>query len=283
MFLKIKYFFFLFFISSLCAFSQDNPLEKNEQDKIYTPDKNSIFYNGGNNSSDRTIDESEIHNAVKFNPGLLVRSVAAVFYERNITNGITVQGGLGSCYNMDKLMAVGVDADLGLSNTKSTLPLSEIITTGRFVSGGNLFTAASVRFFYENYYTSYESFNSGYFEIGLKFYSNNIRVDDNTSAYYLNNNNYNLTTGGLVTIRNAVYQITYGYELYTRGKVKTTHDFYIGLGVRNTSYNLFKLEDMYLTNQQGQSQLVAVNVKSTQRESTVLPAFMLGYVFGFGW
>ena len=155
--------------------------------------------------------------------------------------------------------------------------------TGRFVSGGNLFTAASVRFFYENYYTSYESFNSGYFEIGLKFYSNNIRVDDNTSAYYLNNNNYNLTTGGLVTIRNAMYQITYGYELYTRGKVKTTHDFYIGLGVRNTSYNLFKLEDMYLTNQQGQSQLVAVNVKSTQRESTVLPAFMLGYVFGFGW
>ena len=281
----LKYFFIFFSLFSLSAFAQENPLEKNEQDKIYTPDKNSIFFHGGNNSSDRTIDESEIHNAIKFNPGLLVRSTAAIFYERNITNGITFSGGLGSCYNLDRVMALGVTAEFNLSDPQSTLPLATILTPGyaQYVKGGNIFMAASFRFYYENYYTSYESFNSGYFEIGLRYYTNHMNVDDNTSSYYTNNYNYGLTTGGVVAIRNAVYQISYGYELYTSGKVKTTHDFYIGVGIRNTSYNLFTQEERYLVNQYSQAQLVPISVMSSQRESALMPAFVFGYVFGFGW
>ena len=285
MFSSRKFFLLAFLLASLCVFAQDNPLEKNEQDKIYTPDKNSIFSNGATGSSDNSSHpESEIHNAIKFNPTLLLlRNITAFYYERSITNGLTVQGGFGVCNNSDKIMQVGVAGDILLSQPKSTIRPDEIMSKGRFLSG--TMVSASLRIYYSNYYNYYESFNSGYFEVGLRAYSNKFTLDNNVPVIYNGNSSYPLypyTTGGTVLFNNTLFFFNYGYELCTSGKIKTTHDFYIGFGIKSTSFDKFIPQQEYIPDQQGQQQLVYVNVKYG-RESFMMPAILFGYVFGFGW
>ena len=73
------------------------------------------------------------------------------------------------------------------------------------------------------------------------------------------------------------FYMTYGYQFCTSGHIKTTHDFYIGAGIRSIKYDSFVEEQPYVGGQQ-----VTQYVNSGNRVSALLPSMVAGYVFGFG-
>lgn len=63
------------------AFAQEKVGTPNDLDKMYTPDKTSVFNADGTNTSSQN-SSFDIKNAIKYNPFLLTRGTVAFFYER---------------------------------------------------------------------------------------------------------------------------------------------------------------------------------------------------------
>lgn len=279
MFSKTKYFFFLFFLSSLCAFSQENPLEKNEQDKLYTPDKNSIFNNTKDGSSEgkREGGEMDINNSVKFNVSLLTRGIAGFFWERKIgTSNVTFQPGLGWCFGKDFFMRVGdaFSKEISESSSGNSASFYVLYDVGT-VANITPFLSGSIRFYTGNYYAYSETFQSGYFEISTRFNTSTLMIKVNAPNSY---DNYYFPETSTAYIRSFSFLAIYGTEFCTEGKIKTTHEFYFGAGARTISYTKYSMEDRIIN-----FQTVTAYVKSAGRVQSIFPAFVIGYAFGFGW
>jgi len=214
------------------AVAQTQP--PNELDKQFTPDANSIFNSSGKNGKVKGGGHSvEIQNAIKFNPLLIPRSIFALFYERKIIDGLSLTGGLGFCYNTDKISGFfnSEDFTLGFGNTDK-LSFSGILSNSTF-DGGGPFLSAGVRIYTGGYFSAADNFNSGYFEINYRFTSVNLRLNPTI------NSNDKLAGDGTVNIRNSGFNLIYGYQLSTEGSIKTTHDFYLGTGIKSVRYDEF--------------------------------------------
>lgn len=276
---KIRYCFFLIpFIFCFKVNAQQAPAP-NELDNLYTPDKNSLFNsNSSTGSSGSSGGSSDMTLAFKFNPGFLIRNTAAVFTQYWLSDGIGLEGGLGYCYNKDNLMSLVSYSDMTLKETSSSLSLGEILERGNYSSGPNIFTSLSTRFYWSNYYND----NNYYFEIGTRYYNNTITIppsssDPNSSSY-----DYNVIKGNpRLSVRSWVFNMNYGLQFTTDGSVRTVHDFYLGFGVRSTSYNIFDMEERVVNNY-GYSTSEYVHEKTVSRESVLVPVVLLGYVFGLG-
>lgn len=283
--------FFILFLSAVGSSVGQNtpPAQSNDLDKLYTPDKNSIFNNkGGSDGKSREGNELNIKNVVKFNMGLLVRNTAGFYWERKIADKITIQPGIGMCYGKDKLMTfLGGEANMTPSlSSSNTVPFGELLQQGYF-RDMNLFSSFAFRFYSANYYNSDETFQSGYLELNVRYSAMNLNYRSETynqnSYGYYNGSSYFMPNSSTASFHTFSFYSIYGYQTCTTGRIKTTHDFYIGAGIRSTSYSSYTLNEKYpVLDQYGQVVYVSAYVKSGHRESALIPSFVAGYVFGFG-
>ena len=286
------------------AQQNDQKLPTNELDQQYIPNKNSILNSGKDGlESSKNRDDISIKNAIQFNPGLLIRKQFALFYERGLNSNISLQAGLGTVFGIDPIMAVVSQVDINTSNTPSAgvggnsnvINLSQILQSASIQQGANPFISVNFKFYtgtyggiwsnfgYGNNRTNYsEAFEGGYFQLGIRFYSMNVIMDAQT--FNNTNSDYYLATNTSVNVRSTYYTMTYGRQITTSGKLKTTHDFYAGAGVRVSSYDGFdtRTETVQTGNIYNPTATENVLFKSSTRQGGYFFAFLFGYVFGFG-
>jgi hypothetical protein len=237
----------------------------NEMDNIYTPPNTSIA------GSERTSSKGDISdgpkNIIKFSPLLLTRSIFALEYERFINNNFSARVGLGSSYNRDYVYLLSTDAFYDLqSPVKSSLNLQDIVVEGTFIPNSSPYLSAGLRLYYDGF--SQDEFNS-YFDINSRFYTNT--YDVLTSAYY------NDSTAK-VDLQNTVLNMSWGFSSCTSGKVQTSHDFYIGFGMRIASFLAFKETTIDVN---GSTE--TINIATSDKIVVYSPTILFGYTLGIGW
>jgi hypothetical protein len=259
----------LFLLSSHFASGQKGGAP-NDLDKNYIPDKNSVLNAKGSvDKSDRGFD---CKNIIEFTPGLLIRNIFAVQYEHKFNEYLSLQGGLGFVYGKDLLQSVINSNGDFFGNSSSTIKLGELLDKGTTLNK-TAYLSAAIRVYTGTggYYGYYDG--SGFFEMGIRHYSNNLQISNKnssgSSAQFLND--------PVVDIISNIYYLSYGGHLETDGKLPTTHNFYLGFGIRTTSYNSFTTQGYNSYNSN------AVNVMSaTDRSNFLNPMVLFGYELGFG-
>ncbi len=295
----IKFFSFSLVALLVCSMklslAQEDLGQANELDKMYVPDKNSIFNSDAKTNSSGNDDSSpiDIKNNISFNPTLLSRSVLALFYERFFGDQYSIKGGLGVCYEIDKIQSIAYDVGFAgefFSEPTSTVSITRIMQEGIF-QAPRLYSSISVRVHWDSFFGG--SWNP-YFEINaqqsfytLKMNASSINYNEIYSNYNYGNSN---NTSGLignrtdVSIRNTSINLIYGTQFVTSGKIKTTHDFFIGIGGKKTSYNQFQTGLKTISDPTKTRQDLTIQVEESKygRESVLIPSVLLGYSFGFG-
>lgn len=233
-------------------------------DNIYTPPSASIA------GSERTSSKGDISdgpkNIIKFSPFLLSRSIIALEYERFINNNFSARAGLGYSYNRDYVYLLSTDAFYDLqSPVKSSLNLQDIVVQGTFLPNSSPYLSAGLRLYYDGF--SKDEFNS-YFDINSRFYTNTYDVI--TSAY-----NYGTTK---VDLQSTVLNMSWGFSSCTSGKIPSSHDFYIGFGMRIASFPAFK--EAYI-DVNGSTE--TINVATSEKIVVYSPTILFGYTLGIGW
>lgn len=252
--------------------AQQTPGSPNALDNQFVPDKNSVFNSEGNAGDGKDDDSySDINNIVKFNIGLLARSIAAFQYERRISDQITLEAGLGTCFNRDFVLSVSSEI-FGIGRSNNEIGAYELMTNSNF-GGNSLYSSFSFRLRYDSYYWESEP----YFEINTRLYSNKFDMTPIVEEY----NSPNYTSAVLVgtpdvTVRNTCINLIYGIQLVTDGKIATTHDFYTGFGMRSLSFNkVIRDNDVNNTG-------IYTYTNTSEKIKAMGFSFVCGYAFGFG-
>jgi hypothetical protein len=254
-------------IFSLSISAQNEPGKPNQLDERFTPPSNSILGNQSSSGSSSFSSGStmDIKNNFKFNPILFSRNITAIFYERFILEELSFTGGLGYCYGKDRMVEIGTLIDLDImENSTSRLSLENMMSNGKFIKGGNYFTSLGVRI----YWDTYDNNRFGYLELNTRYYKNKLSLS----------NIYELQSTTNVEVINTTYNMIYGTQFHTDGKIKTVHDFYCGFGIRGSSYNIFEYKTFFDAHGSEINRLV----KTQEKEKVFSPIFLIGYAFGFG-
>ncbi len=273
--MKIKRIIFIA-LSLLCIISssilaQETPGPPNALDNQFVPDKNSVFNSDSKANEGKSDDSySDINNMIKFNIGLLARSIAAFQYERRISDQITLEAGLGTCFNRDFVLSAGSEI-FGLRRNTNEIGVSELMTNSNF-GGKSLYSSFSFRLRYDSYYWESEP----YFEINTRYYSNKFDITPIYTEYSSATNASVLVGTPDVTVRNTCINLIYGVQFITEGKIATTHDFYTGFGMKSLSYN--KVTRDYDSNNTGNY----TYTNTSERLKAMGFSFVCGYAFGFG-
>ena len=233
-------------------------------DNIYTPPSTSIV------GSERTSSKGDISdgpkNIIKFSPLLLTRSIFALEYERFINNNFSARVGLGYSYNRDYVYLLSTDAFYDLQNpVKSSLNVQDIVVEGAFLPNSNPYLSAGMRLYYDGFFK--DDFNS-YFDINSRFYTN---------TYDVVTNPYNDGTTK-VDLQSTVLNMSWGFSSCTSGKIATSHDFYIGFGMRIASFLAFKESSIDVN---GSTE--TINVATSDKIVVYSPTILFGYTLGIGW
>lgn len=249
--------------------AQQTPGPPNELDNQFVPDKNSVFNSEGTTGDGKdNSDYSENKNIIKFNIGLLARSIASFQYERRISDQITLEGGLGMCYNRDFILSFSSEL-FGLNNKSNEIGLYELMTNSDF-GGKTLYSSLSFKLRYDSYYWDSEP----YFELNTRLYSNKFDMTPIVNEYATSYNGATLVGTPDITVRNTCVNIIYGVQYVTGGKISTTHDFYSGFGMRNISYN--KVTRDYDSNYSNNY----IYTNTSEKLKGVGFSFVCGYAFG---
>lgn len=272
-----SYLKFLLFIClfSIQAYSQKKDIQSgdpNDLDQKYIPDKNSILNSVNSSSSSSRGGRTElVKNIFKINLALLGRSAATVFWEHPFGKVVSVEAGLGLCYNRDYMQSVfsGAFADAfagGTSTTQRYVTLPTMLTSSTYVGGPSIFLSGGVKLYFSD-----DAPEGSYFQFNMRYYANNLQLNEQGSATINGNSGF--------TVKNLGFNIIYGYQVIGGGKnVCLVNDFYMGFGLRKTSYDGFTIATG--TNNFGSLQTYWIPDGTTQ--SALAPVFLIGYCLGFG-
>lgn len=255
----------------------------NDLDKNYVPDKASLFNESNpGNVSGKSGAPVDYHNVIEWTPGLIFRNIFALHYERKLTRFFSVQGALGAVFGKDRMQQIenptGDFFSGTNSQTGSSVPLGTMLSQGTFV-GPNVFLGVAARLYFSgwsNYASRYENYSENriYIDFGIRHYGNTITVSSTPN----NSGGAEISGTPTVNIRSTMYYLNWGYHLETEGKIVTTHNFFMGVGLRNSSYEAFKSTNV--TGAYGNT--TTINSVTTTRESITLPTIHFGYELGFG-
>ncbi len=275
--IKVIIFVVLFGFLNSGLKSQNAPGLPNDQDKNYVPDKTSIFNSDGKNGTkERTSNNSEIHDLIELNPFMLARNIFALQYEHKFGDMFGVQGGLGYCYGKDYMQTIIPTWE---DNGGSNIDDATLLTKGVY-KGSSLYLSLAARLYFNSYNRYSGDENTGYLEMGIRHYKNSMLMSDSTA----------ITTGGgqggyihgapTADIVTNLYYLNYGYHFATDGKIRTTHHFYFGFGIRNSTYNQFDSYQAY-NNSSGNSSTyyVMTPVTKTSVNFVVQCGYELGIAF----
>jgi len=247
---------------------QQSNLKPNELDQTYTPPVNSIFDEDSKKNNVNSVAIADFRNVIRFNPFLLPRSVAAIGYERTLNDYIGLEGYLGYSYKLDWIQAFGTafsGGEFSMGNNQSAISVSEMIGNGIFKSGG-IFSSLGLKVYMDG-----TPFEGNYFGIQGRY--NSFNLD-------LNNLNYSFTSTeyATTTIRNITTVFQWGTSVIGgSAKLPIVHDFYIGIGIRRSSYDVYN-EQNITANGYNEIQYF----KTNQRESNIGFSYVIGYSMGFG-
>lgn len=250
-------------------------LKPNDLDQTYTPPKNSLFDEDSKKNENSGVATVDFKNVFRFNPLLLPRSIAAIGYERTVTDYLGLEAFIGYNYKRDWIQAIGTaltGEEFSLSDSKSAIDLNTMLINGGFYSGG-LFSSIGFKIYFDG--TPYEG---SYFGIQSRF--NNYTIDLGNAS---NNVSYSFAsaTDNLTKINNVTTLFMWGTS-YVGGssKVPVIHDFYTGVGIRNSSYDVYAQKT--ITDENGYTSTSSTYYKTNQRESVIGFSYVVGYSFGFG-
>jgi hypothetical protein len=239
---------------------------------MYLPDNSSIFNEGGEkNLAKEGKAGLDFHNVIEFHAGYLFRNIFALQYERRFTDQFSVQAGLGKVFGKDRMQSSLGRGNIDLFNGtgNSSVDVFTLVENATYM-GPNLYFSFAFRFYFEsNYYT--DSNHGGYLEAGVQYYGNKLSYQSISADTSVR------VAPATVNVRNTIYHLNWGYFLATEGKVKTTHHFYIGAGMRSSSYDVFNSKTF-----NGMYGSTTLDVISSKRETYIYPTFQVGYEFGFG-
>lgn len=259
-----------------------------ELDLKYTPPKNSILgggANGSNNNDANTSSQSEAKqykNVIKLNLSSIPRSIVAFEWEHTITEAFSVNSTLGVCYGYDRIQrGLSGEFDLG-NNSSSSISFRDILFQSKPATGMKLYYGAGARFYGDYYWLNSDV--DKYFELGFRVYSYVVDVKTISSP-----DNQNYGSGFFIIgsnqdkIRNFNLTFKYGIQIVGgKGKVKNTHDLFIGTGLNIASFDSFDRKEVTYIDQYGSTATGEGYQLSGTRESKVMPLFLAGYVFGLG-
>ena len=273
-----------FSLSVLClivlfAGSQTNnnqqPGKPNELDNKFTPTHFPLFNSSGNAGSSGSggVSVASFKNVVKFNVALLPRKIAALTYQRFLSDEVSLEASLGPIYGKDPVFsAIGAEISSETSSSNSYYSLTRILSNSRS-AGMGLFAAGSVKFHFSGF--SYWSDEGTFLELGVRSFSQKLDVTALKNAEALD---YVLYTGSTeVQLRQTQFILSYGYRFATTGKLKTSHEFYFGAGWRTGTYNSYSRQE--ITNNYP---YYAQTNQNGLRENFSSPVFVFGYIFGIG-
>lgn len=250
--------------SLLLNAQEEQPGLPNDLDKMFVPDKNSIFNSEKNDEDGSDYLLVDVKNIIKFNPAMLPRSIAAFYYERRLSEQFSLQGGLGICFNKDRVMGSIADDWAYGSDGNSSVRLALIMQYGLY-NEPSLFASIAVKLHWENPH----SWNAmPYFEMSTRYYENKLKVSKI---------GYGTMDGSpIVTVRNVSYTLVYGRQYLTEGKIRTSHDFYVGIGMKTVSF------DRFISTEIVSPPYGTLHTKTAERTKIPSALIVAGYVFGIG-
>ncbi len=273
--IKVQLFFILLTLAAPLVYGQAGAA--NDLDKMYTPSNSPIFgENKKGNLSTTGFDRPQ--NAITFSPFLAMRGIAALTYERSLSELFSVSASAGFSFSRDYFSNVLYGSMFSqLNSNSSVISLSDIIYEGTVTPGVNLYFAASGRIYFDSNYSLYSwlfDWDKSYLELGFR-YAN--------YAYQLPTEVFNVLTPQDVSVVNTNFNIIMGQYYSSSGKIKTTHDIYYGFSFRTTSFDAFKYSNVEVVDQYNNTSTISVPTKTGLRESSLSPMLLVGYTFGIGW
>lgn len=273
--IKVQLLFVLLTLAAPLVYGQAGAV--NDLDKMYTPANSPIFGENKNGStSESGFDRPQ--NAITFSPFLAMRGIAALTYERSLSEYFSVSGSAGFSFSRDYFSNVLYGSMFSqLNSNSSVIPVSEIVYSGTLNSGPNLYFAAAGRIYFDSNYSLYSwlfDWDKSYLEVGFR-YAN--------YAYQLPTSVFSVLTPEDVSVVNSNFNIIMGQYYSSSGKIKTTHDIYYGFSFRTTSFDAFKYSNKEVVDQYNQTTTISVPTKTGLRESSLSPMLLVGYTFGIGW
>lgn len=270
-----------FCVALLNATAQEKGGIPNDLDKQFTPGKNALFGESSNSSSSDGEIYADFKNSIKWNITLLGRSTFAMFYERALSDQISMEFGIGTNYSKDRIFEAlgGGDFYFDQSNNYNEMGFDEYLRRANFTSS-SIFLSAQAKFYLGGWYNESSVFDGSYFAIGTRF--NPYKFELYSDPYDPNYSYSDAAIQGSKTSKlktTSIYML-WGWQGYTSGKLKTTHDLYTGFGFRTTKYETFTRNeglDPY-----GYSTGSPYYTKSAKEASAFGMTFLIGYAFGFG-
>jgi hypothetical protein len=260
---------------SINTFSQKKDVQlgdPNDLDQKYVPDKNSVLNSVNSVSNSSGNRDIAVKNIIKFNLTLLGRGAATVFWEHPFGKVVSLEGGLGLCFNRDFMQSVfaGAFADAFSNNGTYTkyLPLNKILTSSIYAGTPSVFVSGGVKLYFAD-----DAPEGSYFSFNIRYYANNLQLTPPEGS------NTQLIGNSSVSVRNLSFNVIYGYQVVSGGKnVSFVNDFYFGFGMRRTGFD--GVTTYSGTNNNGGFQTTWAPDGTTQ--SSLAPVFLFGYSLGFG-
>ncbi|MBA3681281.1 MAG: hypothetical protein H0W73_08980 [Bacteroidetes bacterium] len=269
----------LFFITIGCfSYSQkDSSGRLNNLDNSYTPNGGAFGQNNNQKSNKFLNNSPNIVYSLKFLPFDLLRGNLVLENEINIYNGSNLTFGLG--YNTFGNFIEENFADLrGWSTSKNYLTVYDALSSGKYIKGG-VFASIGYKAYSEGinwlgFYAADGTAFSGLFSF--------LKVSYFSYSYLLPSTVKGVFVYGDRTFRSQCTMINsgIGYSFATHGKIKTVHDFYLGLGVKINSYSSFA-KSYDLSNIQN-GVVDPYYISNGNRSSASLGSLNIGYSFGIG-
>ena len=228
-------------------------------DEKYIP-KGGIFAN--ENKSLYTSDLKS--NLISYSPFLLLRGTNAIFYERRLGEFSSLKLGIGKNIGNDPIfLALSQDFELSLDGKETLIQYNQTDDYSKFNSKFNLFTSTSLKYFVD------DVFDGSYFELLYRRNSYNYTLQNGIYGYTLiGDNNFKASINS--------YYGCFGFQFVSASKLKLSHDFYFGGGIRIVKMNIIQVTNP----SQGGNFNYYYQIIS-DKSNTIYPSLICGYSLGF--
>jgi hypothetical protein len=204
-------------------------------------------------------------NLISYSPFLLLRGINAIFYERRLGEFSSLKLGIGKNLGNDPIfMSLSQDFELIIDGKESLLPYNQIDDYSTLNPKFNLFAAASLKYFVD------DVFDGSYFELLYR---------RNTYKYTAQNGIYGYTLIGDDNFKASInsYYGCFGFQFVSSSKLKLSHDFYFGGGIRSVKMNIFEITSK--PSQGGNSNYYYQII--SDKSNAIYPSLICGYSLGF--
>lgn len=275
-----KYFLPVFFIFSVNqVFSQQGSSAiLNELDKKYAPEESIFSTNAAKKNRDKFA-STDLYYGLQFLPFELTKGNLVFENEINIPNScVNITLGLG--YN---IVSSYIDKNgLGFfdNNDAKSIDLATAINKSAYQKGG-LYLSFGIKSYANNiadlnpFFSDGTPFNGLYSFFKIEHFSYSYKLPS------IINNQPVIGNKDCKIIQNSLnYGI--GYSFVTAGKIKTVHDFYIGMGLKEAIFPYFKQDIMQTYGPNGLITSYGTQYSSTGNKTNFGFSFTFGYSFGIG-